>query len=678
VPNGVLTHRIRRLRHNTAADANAIAPDRQDPSFDLAAFCFLCCAVLLTTILRKGWVADDAYITFRTVDNWVHGYGMRWNPGERVETFTHPLWMLWLSAVYFVTQRFVTLHFIAITSSALFAVGAYYLAICRSTHRRRNIAGIALATLILLFSKAFVEYATSGLENALSAFLAACFTAVLFGDRDGPRRFRWLSFIAGLATLNRMDTALFFVPALASVWLSLPAKRKAILFALLGFSPFLAWEVFAITYYGFPFPNTAYAKLGAGIDGWTLFGQGYAYLIDSLRRDPISIAAVLFAVAVASSRRDARETAVGVGILLYFLYAMLIGGDFMSGRFFSVSVFLAAGIVLRHAFRAPTAAWAACLFALAIGATSPFTPFRENADAPNAKDVTNGIADERAYYYDSLGPLPDNGAAGIWPPRTSCLYKDGELERSRADARPDKTTRHVIACDLVGSVGLGAGPDVHIIDNYALCDPLLARIPARYDPQWRPGHLRRMIPPGYQRTLQTGTNVIENKALAEYYAKLSIITQGPIFRWRRLVEIAKINLGLYGHLIDCETYRYPNRVTFSLPEVTQSPPIGARRTDGRAKPFDNAGVAVSLGALSHAARVDLSLVGAERFIMQLYAKTVLIAEIDFIVPAYIDGGLSSTTARIPEIARQRGFDRFVILPAMGDGQYALGSVTLHN
>ncbi len=66
-------------------------------------------AVLLTffalVIVRNAWLADDAYIGLRTVDNLVHGQGLTWNVGERVQTFTCPLWILLHCAVYAVTRE---------------------------------------------------------------------------------------------------------------------------------------------------------------------------------------------------------------------------------------------------------------------------------------------------------------------------------------------------------------------------------------------------------------------------------------------------------------------------------------------------------------------------------------------------------------------------------------------
>ena len=54
--------------------------------------------------LANAWIGDDAYITFRVVDNFVHGYGLTFNPDERVQAYTHPLWMLLLSAAYAITS----------------------------------------------------------------------------------------------------------------------------------------------------------------------------------------------------------------------------------------------------------------------------------------------------------------------------------------------------------------------------------------------------------------------------------------------------------------------------------------------------------------------------------------------------------------------------------------------
>jgi hypothetical protein len=50
--------------------------------------------LILVAAGLRAWVSDDAYLTFRTIENFLNGYGLRWNALERVQTYTHPLWML--------------------------------------------------------------------------------------------------------------------------------------------------------------------------------------------------------------------------------------------------------------------------------------------------------------------------------------------------------------------------------------------------------------------------------------------------------------------------------------------------------------------------------------------------------------------------------------------------------
>ena len=58
-------------------------------------------------VLRNAWIGDDAYITFRTVENFLSGYGLTYNIAERVQAYTHPLWMFLLSSVYFWSIEFL-------------------------------------------------------------------------------------------------------------------------------------------------------------------------------------------------------------------------------------------------------------------------------------------------------------------------------------------------------------------------------------------------------------------------------------------------------------------------------------------------------------------------------------------------------------------------------------------
>ena len=47
----------------------------------------------LILIFKTAWISDDAYITFRVADNFVNGYGLRWNIEDRVQVFTNTLFL---------------------------------------------------------------------------------------------------------------------------------------------------------------------------------------------------------------------------------------------------------------------------------------------------------------------------------------------------------------------------------------------------------------------------------------------------------------------------------------------------------------------------------------------------------------------------------------------------------
>jgi arabinofuranosyltransferase len=86
---------------------------------------FLYFLLLLFTLVlvRTAWVCDDAYITFRTVDNFIHGYGLTWNTSERVQAYTNPLWMFLVTGVNLATQEmFFSVIILSIVISVITAL----------------------------------------------------------------------------------------------------------------------------------------------------------------------------------------------------------------------------------------------------------------------------------------------------------------------------------------------------------------------------------------------------------------------------------------------------------------------------------------------------------------------------------------------------------------------------
>src|SRR4030042_1361768 len=48
------------------------------------------------------YTVDDAYISFRYAENAAKGYGLVFNPGERVEGYTNFLWVILLAGFYWI------------------------------------------------------------------------------------------------------------------------------------------------------------------------------------------------------------------------------------------------------------------------------------------------------------------------------------------------------------------------------------------------------------------------------------------------------------------------------------------------------------------------------------------------------------------------------------------------
>lgn len=506
-------------------------------------------ALFLVVLVRTAWVCDDAFITFRTVDNFLNGYGLRWNIAERVQSFTHPLWLLLYAVPYAVTgDPYVTSIWLSIAVSVL----AFAVALWTARDLWMAVAGAVL----LLSSRAFVDYSTSGLENPLTHLLLAVFVTAWL-RRDAPV-FQVVLFVTGgLIALNRHDGLLLVLPALIAAGRPVGIKRFVLL-ASLGAIPVIAWESFSLLYYGFLVPNTAFAKLSTGADSMELFRQGLTYLRDSLTRDPVVLPVTVAGGVLAIVRWRAGALPLGVGVLLYLAYVVVIGGDFMTGRFLAAPYFLAVlalmGFRLTPRLMAPAIAAGVLLAAFAAYDRPVFASGRDFGvdDAIDAKiDAVTGIADERRYYYPDTGYLRvvSRGSS-----RAASLH-----EWADAGLRYRQERRKVLVSGIVGFLGFYAGPDVHIVDCFALTDPLLAQLPAQ--PLWRIGHFMRRLPEGYLATLSEGGNLLVHPEIARLYEDVRRVVAGPLWSiarfksiWRLHRHPVNVNHGYEADRSACDVY----------------------------------------------------------------------------------------------------------------------------
>lgn len=486
-------------------------------------------SLYLALVVSAAWMCDDAFITLRTVDNFVRGYGLVWNVGERVQTYTHPLWMFVLAALYAITlEPYYTTVIFSIVLSAITAALILW-------QSRSDALLMALCAAALIGSKAFVDYSTSGLENPLAHLLIAI--CVITWVKGRPQI---MAVAAGLLMLNRLDHGLLILPALLTATLKLKGRDRLIALGA-AFAPIIVWTLFSLIYYGFPFPNTYYAKQSPAISRSAYLAEGLAYLLDVLQHDPITPVMLIVApLAVSTQRTSARKgLLVLAGIALHMAYLLWIGGDFMTGRLFSAP-FAAAVTLLAAAggpvgFKLKPGLLIASLGLSLLTQPSPNVLTGIDYGSDGKAHRHRGafiIADERAAYYPMLGLLRR-------------LHERDPLMRFQwvrlaQEARARDSWFYVFP--TVGLFGYYAGPSVYVVDQFALGDAFLARLKA--DPQnWRVGHLWRRTPDGYLLSKALDKNMVRDAELSEFYDRINKITRAPLFDPDRLTAILQTNLG---------------------------------------------------------------------------------------------------------------------------------------
>jgi len=501
-------------------------------------------------ILRNAWVGDDSYIGFRTVYNFVNGFGLTFNINERVQSFTNPLWILLMSFFYvFTGEAYYTTIFLSLgVSLILLYVLAEKISIA-------NFNSLLIFSLILS-SKAFIDYSTSGLENPLGHLFLVLFAYVYLKEIRIEKRLFYLSLFSALAAVNRLDNILLYIFPIFVECLRFFSVRRALIMAA-GFLPLIMWEIFSLVYYGFLFPNTYYAKLNTDISSGEYIAQGFRYLVNSLSLDPLTLLTIVFSLVIVGGysykyKKFYLLPLLG-SIIIYLIYTFKVGGDFMSGRFLTYP-FLLSIIVLSQVNIAPRVQIALAGLVVFFAVLSPYSPItanhnyrRSDASAFNEVVRNEGVADERAWYYY----------------RTGFLHLSSNLEIIKYEKALDKVLPQGDSIVIfeespveLGFNSYAAGPNVYLLNHMGLSDVLTARLPrdkAR-SAIWRIGHIWRRIPDGYVESLQKNKNLLTDKNIALYYDKILTIIRGDIFNLNRFATIYNMNTGKYDYLINKDLY----------------------------------------------------------------------------------------------------------------------------
>ncbi len=284
----------------------------------------------LVFCLPQPFFIEDAGISFAYAENLVNGEGLvPWPGAERVEGYSNALWTFLVAGLYAIG---VPSWIGAKLLGALF--GVVTLPLVAGIVRRAEVPRQAalLAPALLAASPQFVIWNASGLENSLfNLLLAGGAWSLLRAVHEG-RTTTWAGLcFFGLAATRPEGVAYATFGGLALVLHAIATRQFRPLFGyLVAFGlPFLAYNLWRMAWFAWPFPNTYYAKLGKGttFKPFNFEAEGWKYVGRFVRDHGVAFLFPAFAAA-ATGLRDKRRW---LGLPLSIVLAIVVLWDGKAG-----------------------------------------------------------------------------------------------------------------------------------------------------------------------------------------------------------------------------------------------------------------------------------------------------------------------------------------------------------
>jgi hypothetical protein len=348
-------------------------------------------AVAVRQCLRFEWKLDDAYIAFAYAQNWVHGHGLVFNIGERVEGYTCFLWVVLCAVGLALGVDVATWStWLGIASAVGTVLATWRLTRALAPAGLQN--GAVVSAVLVCGYPALTWWAASGMETALFTCLVTL--AMWRHVRDGADSVAAPVCLA-LASMTRPEGWLLSGLLCLDVWRARERGKAAryvgIFVAIFG--PYYAWRVW---YYGYPFPNTFYAKVGNS-PAQVLRGLEYLHTFVATGGGGV----LLVGLAAALWARVGRRAAVlYVFLSAYLAYVVLVGGDVFAFHRFLIPVVPAmialglAGILAWAHWLRPerfVGAYACCAVYAAALALSCITLYRAQMSAVHEARWMDGV-----------------------------------------------------------------------------------------------------------------------------------------------------------------------------------------------------------------------------------------------------------------------------------------------
>jgi hypothetical protein len=300
---------------------------------------------------------DDAYISYLYAKNLVSGHGLVFNPGEHVEGYSNPLYVLLMTIPFLVGGDVFAF---SMTLNALCALATLAILI----HHLRWQLGDHVAVLgavLFALSPSIWTWVSSGLETPLILLLQVSIWVLVehVVQARSKRALPLLCFTIVLLVLARADG--FVMPVFAVGYLALKRNWRAAAgcaaFLVVTLGLLFAWR---LNYYQDLWPNTYYAKVTSSLAlrlksavrelGGIMARQGLVFYLASIAACAGLLLRELRARGLVAVREASFGLVFSVSWLSYWLY---VGGDNFEDRFLIVlipiGIYLLFGVALKGA-----------------------------------------------------------------------------------------------------------------------------------------------------------------------------------------------------------------------------------------------------------------------------------------------------------------------------------------
>jgi len=441
------------------------------------------------------WVCDDAFHTFRVVRNLLSGHGPVYNVGERVEVYSHPLWLGILAFWDYVTGK---IELGAAWLGLLFSASGLFLGqlgartFVRKSSNYQKLAFIPLGSIVIAALLPFWDYASSGLETGLGFFWLGLSFFLLARQSSETSWWTVRCMLAwfSLGPLIRPDFVVFSGGLILLSLAIRPPKSigDSVYFGIAALSLPSIYQVFRIGYFASLYPNTALAKSALS----SYWSQGLIYLQDFVSPYKLYIPVYLLVVALiiealyvfkARSRCQGARIAVVIMSLgaLHAFFVFRGGGDFMHGRYLLPSFFALQLPVSCIAFPINNK-FRRIMIPILIGTVIWASWCIGWGRIPYGGIGPHSIADERGVYVRVTGQpnpitLSDYGMSKI---------SQSEWAAQAKEAINKELSNRSVTTNFGGGRAFAAGPSGYSYAGAGLSSPIGSRFSLKF--RLRPGH----------------------------------------------------------------------------------------------------------------------------------------------------------------------------------------------